>query len=156
MPTVTPTIPPTIAPTATPTIPPVVIPTTVPTAIPTMTPAPTEALKPTPTLAEPVASFTQYSVRMQKGEKHPFTIRFEQGNPEDITWMTTKKEVAVVAKNRGKLTAMVTAKTIDTDVIVVKAGNQVIAKIKVSVIEPEKRENQTPVVHFIKWIGYTK
>lgn len=51
----------------------------------------------------------------------------------DITWMTLKRDKAIVSKNKGMLTAVITGKTKGTDYIAVYVNGVCTAEIKVIV-----------------------
>lgn len=56
----------------------------------------------------------------------------------DIVWMTKKRDIAVVGKNKGKTTAVVKAVSAGTDKILIYAGDKLILSAAIVVTEPEE------------------
>ncbi len=83
---------------------------------------------------------------MKVGEKKTFSYEAEGINTEDIAWMTAKKSIAVVGKNYGKTTALVTAKGVGTDTLYLRLDKNKILKMTVNIVDkdevPEKPETE--------------
>lgn len=69
-------------------------------------------------------SFKSYKSNMSVGDKYTFAIQCNGYNPADIVWMSTKKNVVIVSKNKGKTSAVVTAKSKGTDDVQIQVYNK--------------------------------
>lgn len=78
-------------------------------------------------------SFTNLPDTMYVGETYTVNLSTNNDIVKDFYWKTTKSGKAVVALNRGKLTATIKAKTAGNDVVQIKIGNDVVASQKVVV-----------------------
>ncbi len=76
---------------------------------------------------------------MVLGERIAFTVEANGYRAEDIVWMTAKREIAIVGKNYGKLTAFVSAQSLGEDYVVVsvvdKNGKVISSKAKVKITQ---------------------
>lgn len=72
---------------------------------------------------------------MYVGEKKEFTFDSKGYDLDNIIWRTSEKGIATVAKNKGKNTATVTAKSIGEDTIYLQYDNDKILSLEVSVVE---------------------
>ena len=72
---------------------------------------------------------------MYVGEKKEFTFDSKGYDLDNIIWRTSEKSIATVAKNKGKNTATVTAKSIGEDTIYLQYDNDKILSLEVSVVE---------------------
>lgn len=84
-----------------------------------------------------VVSFTAFQSKMAVGSKYTFTIKCKGYTPKDIVWKSIRKKQLTVAKNKGKTSAVVTAKTKGVGYIQIrvfnKKGKPVKYKFKVKV-----------------------
>lgn len=82
-------------------------------------------------------SFVNPVSSLNIGDKISYKIKLVGFEPESIQWKTSKKQIAVVGRNKGKLQAMVTGKSegIDTLFVEVKLpnGKRVIEEISLQV-----------------------
>lgn len=89
------------------------------------------------TVNEASISFKRAASSMVIGDKNSFTLEVNGYRNEDIVWKTTKRDIAIVGKNNGKLTAVVSAKSVGEDYVVVsvkdKNGKLLSIKTKVQV-----------------------
>ena len=81
------------------------------------------------------AQWVQLYETMYVGEKKKFTFDSKGYDLDNITWKTSEKAIATVAKNKGKNTATVTAKSIGEDTIYLQYDNDKILSLVVSVVE---------------------
>jgi LysM repeat protein len=81
------------------------------------------------------AQWVQLYETMYIGEKKEFTFDSKGYDLDNIIWRTSEKAIATVAKNKGKNTATVTAKSIGEDTIYLQYDNDKILSLVVSVVE---------------------
>lgn len=81
------------------------------------------------------AQWVQLYETMYIGEKKEFTFDSKGYDLDNIIWRTSEKGIATVAKNKGKNTATVTAKSIGEDTIYLQYDNDKILSLVVSVVE---------------------
>ena len=72
---------------------------------------------------------------MYVGEKKKFIFDSKGYDLDNIIWRTSEKGIATVAKNKGKNTAAVTAKSIGKDTVLLKYDNDNILSLTVTVVE---------------------
>lgn len=82
---------------------------------------------------DPTITFTKAPAVLALGSKEQYEIVIEGYEVSDITWMTLKRDIAVVGKNKGKRTANVTGKTKGTDYVAIYVNGVKVETIKVVV-----------------------
>lgn len=81
------------------------------------------------------AQWVQLYETMYVGEKKKFTFDAIGYDVDNVIWRTSEKGIATVARNKGKNTATVTAKSIGEDTIYLQYDNDKILTLAVSVVE---------------------
>lgn len=85
------------------------------------------------TVKHPSVTVINSAETMLLGDKKTFKIKVVGYKQTDITWGTTKKQIALVSQNKGKLSATVTAETIGTDYVVIYVKGVKVFESKVTV-----------------------
>ena len=89
------------------------------------------------TVTEANLTFKEAVSSMVIGDRKSFTVEANGYRDEDIVWMTTRRGIAIVGKNSGKLTATVSAQSLGEDYVVVsiidKNGKLVSKKMKIQI-----------------------
>ncbi|WP_312106010.1 right-handed parallel beta-helix repeat-containing protein [Lachnoclostridium sp.] len=97
----------------------------------------TKQLQQQVTVKEANFTFNRAASSMVIGDKISFTVEVNGFRTEDIVWKTTKRDIAIVGINNGKLTAVVSAKSVGDDYVVVsvkdKNGKLLSVKTKVQI-----------------------
>lgn len=90
-------------------------------------------------------TFINAPVTLSLKEKATFNIEVSGYNTKDIYWTTTKKNIAVVKKNKGNLSVTVEGKSLGSDKVNVYVGKKLIATTSVRVLKSVTTEGYTTI-----------